>query len=165
MRLGLALLLVVMAACTQTKEGDGQAAPAASGSAKTQAAPPPAASASASASARDIEAHIPREAATKIIDLIASAALPDASSSGRQGEVATLERATDGGPASARLFGLTPESPAGKAGLLNGDRVLDINGVPAGDPKERWDSVRQSNKLILHVLRRGAQTKIMFIVE
>ena len=66
---------------------------------------------------------------------------------------------------AARLFGLRPDSLLGKAGFLNGDRVADISGVAPGAPKDRWDSIRKSDRLDVRVVRRGGLMKLTLIVE
>jgi hypothetical protein len=111
-------------------------------------------------------AHIPRDAAVKLLDICASAA-PKATGDApppAPGETGELEKDASGS-ASVRLFGVRPDSGLGKVGLLNGDKVTEINGVAAGQPKERWDALRGAKRLDIKLVRRGAPSQIVLTVD
>lgn len=150
-QIGLTLALLTTLACKSTAEGDGKGAPQAG--------------ASATAQAQVAEAHVSRDAATKLIDLGTSPSPSEPGPGERNGEIAIAERNPQGATTAMRLFSVRPDSLLGRAGFQNGDRVLDVNGVAPGDPKERWDGIRGSNRLEVHMNRRGAATTLRLIVE
>jgi hypothetical protein len=159
--IGLAVAIFAMVACKQTATGEDQPPPPAT-------APPtmPSAMPSAGGQIADVEVRVPRETALKLIDFcqsLGSQKPQDAASGEPRGERGIVE--TEKEAKVLRLFGIRPDSPFAKAGLLNGDRVTDIAGVPPGAPKERWDSLRGSSRLEVHLIRRGASMKLVLIIE
>ena len=62
-------------------------------------------------------------------------------------------------PEGVRVFGVVPDSTAGKLGIQNGDTLIAVNGYPLTKPekaKEAYASLRHASDVTLDIRRRGA---------
>lgn len=142
------------------------AAPGCGSPEQGSAQPGPSAAASGQAQGQTAEVRVPRDTAAKLLDVCASPREKPAGGAppAEGGEAGELAKDASGA-ASVQLFGIRPDSALGKATFLNGDRVTEINGVAAGQPKERWDSLRDAKRLDVRLVRRGAPARVALIIE
>ncbi|HYY42939.1 MAG TPA: RIP metalloprotease RseP [Pyrinomonadaceae bacterium] len=86
---------------------------------------------------------------------------------GRQVEdgesIGTLDFRPDYGALPVMVDGVLPDSPAAKAGLQVGDRILSINGQAVGDEGDVRDVIRRHKTEPLHIQveRGGAQRELV----
>ncbi len=61
------------------------------------------------------------------------------------------------GEAGLKVMAVIPESPAGKAGLMSGDTVLEVNGFPVEMEVDFWEQLRMSYFRALLKVKRETQ--------
>ena len=67
-----------------------------------------------------------------------------------------------------RLFGVREDDALGRMGLQNGDRLVRLAGHELSDPERAlraYVAVRNANRAVLEIVRRGAPMKILYRVE
>ncbi|PYS92934.1 MAG: RIP metalloprotease RseP [Acidobacteria bacterium] len=76
--------------------------------------------------------------------------------------IGTLDFRPDYGALPVIVDGVLPSSPAAKAGLQEGDRILSINGEPVGDETDVRSVVRahKNEPLRIQIMRNGQQLEL-----